>query len=432
MAEIKSLNGYAFADEKARADIAALAEGKLDKQHGAENANRLLYVGEDGSTEMLQVGGGLKIADGKIRIADEELEVATTTYTQDEVCDYEIHALLDKNGVAKATSAWRVSPWIRMSAGDTVEFHLACYSNNTSIAFCNAAYGLISGYYSAADPQYPNLYTDDMITAPEGTVYMRFCMYTENEYFTNQYVTTRVTTGTSASKKIYVPDELYGKILSATGDSITAATYSVPGNSYVEQIANKHAMEVENKAIWGAVFATGITNTDGSTVPSILDTIATMRSDADYIIISGGINDTFKINDGSMQLGEIMLYYANSHDTSTFCGAFEETLKQALLKWPGKKILFVIEHRMNVGYAADTDKLFHETVYPKMLQMLHHWGVPYVDLYHDMPSLAFITEYRDLYTYDADGDGVGDGWHPNAEGYKLFYVPRVEAGLRRI
>lgn len=218
---------------------------------------------------------------------------------------------------------------------------------------------------------------------------------------------------------------LYGKILSATGDSITATVSNRPYASYARMIAADNGMTYECKAIWGATIASGVSGSSGC----ILDTISQMRSDSDYIILSGGANDFYALADGRETLGEISSGYSGSLDTSTLCGAAESLCKAAINKWPGKKILYVITHRM----LDISEQEALQTHVSKLIQILEKWGIPYVDLWHDMPSLAYGA-LKNLYTSNGNTvyEGTGDGIHPNKDGYRLYYVPRVEAKLKSI
>ena len=183
-------------------------------------------------------------------------------------------------------------------------------------------------------------------------------------------------------------------------------------------------MTYESKAIWGATIASGIEGSSGC----ILETIPTMREDADYIILSGGANDFYALSGGREQLGAISSGYAAALDTTTFCGALESMLKQAIERWPGKKILYVITHRMlDIGHADLQNWV------SMLIEILEKWGIPYVDLWHDMPSLM-LGVLKNPYTSmgNTEYSGTGDGLHPNEEGYRLYYVPRIESRLKAI
>ena len=325
---------------------------------------------------------------------------------------------IDLSGAYASTNAWRATDYVVIDAAATVlKGRLIGYAHVASVAVYDADKKVISGLVAEMD--FGEVRGGYAI--PDGAKYVRFSFIHSTP---DQYVWI----GTAYPDKIQ--DAMQGKVITATGDSITVATSSAPGGNFVKQIADKNAMTYENKGVWGAVVPRGVV-ASGTALLSILETLDTMRADADYIVLSGGVNDFCHLYDGNEPLGEVTVGYNAELDETTYCGAFESMLKNAILRWPGKKILFVIEHKMIAPASAIGTQI--ETVYlPKTVEMLQKWGVPYVDMYHDAPPLGLIPELRDAYTWDNDGDGVGDGWHPTREGYELFYVPRVEAKLKSI
>ena len=260
------------------------------------------------------------------------------------------------------------------------------------------------------------------VVIPAEAYYMRFNYYKSDltQYYSYNVLEMR----TNALYINQLNDSLYGKKLGAVGDSITIGTYSVPGMTYVNQIANAHNMAVDNQAIWGSVFPTGKTQ-GGNPQGSIYSQIANLANDCDMVIISGGINDADYQADDTYW-GSVSGGYDATLDTTTFCGAFEGTLKAALNKFKGKPILFVFEHRMTQKYQSEYGQHFEDVQYPLMIEMLNKWGIPYVDLFHDMPSIKLTPGYIALYSFD------DQGVHPNVAGYRKFYTPRVESALEAI
>ena len=224
--------------------------------------------------------------------------------------------------------------------------------------------------------------------------------------------------------KILEKDPLAGLKITCTGNSITAATHSVPGHGYVEQIADAHGMTVDNHAIWGAIIPQGHPRAGGdiTDIGCIHDTLDSMDADADIVVMSGSINDCEYFSDASF-LGEITGDFSSDLDLTTFYGALEDMCKKALQKWAGKPIIYVIEHRMtldNTTYGQYYLKL-HEAI----VKVMNKWGISIVDLFNDCPSLNYNEGYKTKYT-------TGDGTHPNYEGYERFYVPRVYAAIKKL
>jgi lysophospholipase L1-like esterase len=329
----------------------------------------------------------------------------------------------DTNGRLQTASNLSTTGIIEVPVG-IKDIYYNAYRNITipTILFFNASMQIVGTVIATTAPVYGDTSYSGYAEIPSTAKYMEFSM---NNTIAGQIVTVRYSKVDNNVARIteLETDPLYGKKITCTGDSITAATHSYPGHSYVDQIAQAHGMTVDNKAIWGAVFAQNQVDGEGNSRGCIYDTIALMDATADIVIISGGINDAEYYADETYW-GTITDDYDDTLDTETFCGALEAICKTALQKWSGKPIIFVFEHRMtldNTTYGAH----FNDVQYPLMVEILEKWGISYVDLYHDMPSLSFNEGYKTAYT-------TGDGVHPNIAGYAKFYVPRVYSKIKEV
>lgn len=320
---------------------------------------------------------------------------------------------IDENGNRVATDSWVVTGYIPTAALDEITLEVSAYS----VPYA-AFYDRYKVFLSSATAKQQGDQTIS-VAVPSEASYVRFNFYNGVPTQSYSYVVNMMKK--NAVDMLNAADKLYGKKYAATGDSITIGTWSVPEQTYVYQIANAHNMTVNNAGIWGAVFPVGKTEGDKPR-GSIYSTIEQMDADADIVTISGGINDADYWNDETYW-GEISGGYDAELDVSTFCGAFEATLKSALAKWKGKPILFVFEHRMTQLYQSAYGQHFENVQFPLMVEMLEKWGIPYVDLFHEMPSIKLTPDYIALYSYD------DQGVHPNVQGYRKFYVPRVESRL---
>jgi len=324
---------------------------------------------------------------------------------------------IDSTGKFNSSAPWVATGYIRTDALESIMAHVHVFSTVPIVTF----YDEYKVFLTSATSQTTGV-QDYNITIPQGAYYMRLSMLKSDPV---QYYAYNINkTKENALVVNQLNDALYGKKLGAVGDSITIGTYSAPNMTYINQIANAHNMTVDNQAIWGSVFPTGKTQA-GNPQGSIYSQIDNLANDCDMVIISGGINDADYQADASYW-GEISGGYTATLDTTTFCGAFEGTLKAALDKFKGKPILFVFEHRMTQEYQSKYGQHFANVQYPRMIEMLNKWGVPYADLFHDMPSIKLIPGYIDLYSFD------DQGIHPNVAGYRKFYVPRVESALQAI
>lgn len=218
----------------------------------------------------------------------------------------------------------------------------------------------------------------------------------------------------SKSQIIDLNDEanpLRGKIISINGDSIAAGTGYQGG--YGKIIAEENGMTYENIAVGGGTVAYV-----GSNVHCISRTISSMRSDADYVILDGGGNDA----DSGVSLGTLSTGYDATLDDTTFAGAFESMLKSAITRFPNKKIGYVFIHKC--AYLFDSSVA--NSYYDIAKAACEKWGIPYCDLNTQTPSLNYISALKTAYTAN------GDGYHPNEQGYKLFYVPKITAWLKTL
>ena len=200
---------------------------------------------------------------------------------------------------------------------------------------------------------------------------------------------------------------LSGKILSVTGDSICyGASYS---GGYAGIIGEENGMTVQNLGENGRCIA------DFDNKTGIYASIADMRSDADYILLEGGTNDT-----GDVQLGTITSGYTDTLNTSTFAGAFETMLKNAINKFHGKKIGYIFIPKGNPDFDSRTTGSYYNVA----KACCEKWGVPYCDLNTLVPPIGLISTLSSTYT--------SDGVHPNELGYRTYWVPQITAWMKTL
>ena len=360
------------------------------------------------------------LSDALKRLGNVETEVIHHDYAAIET-NAVYTGFIDSTGTAQPTLSWLLSDFISVNAACTIDYTLRGSLGSNLISY----YDKDKNYIGGVEAEVSANITAENVVPPEGAFYLRYnAVKTDTvQYFT--ITKKRVDALEIEQKRREKENPLHQKIMTATGDSITATATMRPYASYARMIAAKNGMEYETKAIWGATLARGVEGSSGC----ILDTLTTMRQDADYIILSGGANDFYHLSSGAEQIGEITAGYTTALDGTTFCGAVELLCKTAIERWPGKKILYVITHRM-VDIADQTGL---QNNVAALREILEKWGIPYVDLWHDMPSLM-LPALKNTYTSmgNTEYNGTGDGLHPNEDGYKLYYVPRVEAKLRAI
>lgn len=292
-----------------------------------------------------------------------------------------------------------------------------------TILFFDADMGIVGTVIAATAPVYGDTTYSGYADIPSDAVYMEFS--TANTTGDAKIVVTVSKIDDNQKRiKILEKDPLAGLKITCTGNSITAATHSVPGHGYVEQIADAHGMTVDNHAIWGAIIPQGHprASDDVTDIGCIHDTLDDMDADADIVIMSGSINDCEYYSDANF-LGEITGDFSTELDLTTFYGALEDMCKKALQKWAGKPIIYVIEHRMTLDNT--TYGQFYLKLHKAIIEVMNKWGISFVDLFNDCPSLNYNNGYKEKYT-------TGDGTHPNYEGYEKFYVPRVYAAIKKL
>ena len=206
---------------------------------------------------------------------------------------------------------------------------------------------------------------------------------------------------------------LSGKIATFTGDSICAGAGYQGG--YARIIGLENDMIVENIGV-----------SDGTVVKwmnkfCISESVGDMRSDADYVILEGGGNDS-EWGTQYIPLGTITDGYTDPLDTTTFAGAFESMLKSAIEKYPTAKIGYIFVHKC----VSNFDSRTIESYYNVAKAACEKWGIPYCDLNTQTPPLGYIDELKKAYTLN------GDGIHPNEQGYRLFYVPKITAWMKTL
>lgn len=202
---------------------------------------------------------------------------------------------------------------------------------------------------------------------------------------------------------------LKGKIAAFTGDSLCAGAGYTGG--YAGIIGTDYEMTVQN-----------IGTSEGTIVRyqsyfCISESIANLRSDADFVMLEGGGNDAW-YGTQVIPLGTLSSGYSATLDTTTFAGAFENMLKSAIARFPNAKIGYIFPHKCIANFDSPNG------AYRNMaISALEKWGIPYCDLNISVPPLGYIDDLKSTYT-------AGDGIHPNEVGYRTFYVPKIVAFMQ--
>lgn len=202
---------------------------------------------------------------------------------------------------------------------------------------------------------------------------------------------------------------LKGKIAAFTGDSLCAGAGYTGG--YAGIIGTDYDMTVQN-----------IGTSEGTIVRyqsyfCISESISSLRSDADFVLLEGGGNDAW-YGTQVIPLGTLSSGYSATLDTTTFAGAFESMLKSTIARFPNAKIGYIFPHKCIANFDSPNG-----TYRNMAISALEKWGIPYCDLNISVPPLGYIDDLKSTYT-------AGDGIHPNELGYRTFYVPKIVAFMQ--
>ncbi len=217
---------------------------------------------------------------------------------------------------------------------------------------------------------------------------------------------------------------LFGKYISFNGDSICDGVGYRGG--YAKIISEENSMKCQNIGVRGGTIAFGISDANGELRHCISDTVDDMDENADYAIIEGGANDaTLRV-----PLGKLSEKYEDDYSQTTFYGAFEYMLKHLVTRFHGKKYGYIAVHQVTQDFRVINPA--ETSYYWAAKRCCEKWGVPFLDLNSTVPPFGFfksgtdLFELREKYTYNADG------LHPNEEGYRKYYVPKITEWLKTL
>lgn len=222
--------------------------------------------------------------------------------------------------------------------------------------------------------------------------------------------------GLNARQKSYLPqNKLSRKIAVFDGDSICNAINDAQ-DGWAGRIASKNEMPYVNYAVDGGTITAG-TMAGSNPRHWVSRSVSGYRADADYIIFEGGTNDADLI--GVNNLGSISTGFNATLDDTTFSGAVESTLKQAILKYPGKKIGFIIAHKM--GSVAQQQ--VRKTFFDRIMEICKKWGVPYLNLWETTHINPELDALRTVYYSDMQ--------HLTTAGYD-YLTPLIEDWMKHL
>ena len=236
-----------------------------------------------------------------------------------------------------------------------------------------------------------------------------------------------------------------GKKIVAIGDSIVQGTGDGAGGFLAALKTKYPTVTTVNMGIGSTTFAYNNNVPTNASYGCIFSRIDDIPSDADYIILQGGLNDFYHRDTYGVQFGEYVgnlhkypidayydgsyhqLYYGAAYGETTsqvfyqetFCGAFEMSLVKIMTRFYDKKYALLIPHDPT-GSAELAKYLDAEA------RICKKYGFPCIDLRLSagMPRIKAIA---------GDSDGASaytvDEVHPNMAGYTSQYLPALERWL---
>lgn len=320
----------------------------------------------------------------------------------------------DANGII-TLNGFAITHPIPLKGGISYTFTCARseFGNNTQIAICDEN-GKIKSYIENLP-----VTTDSKVT---------FTLNSDNYVMCNMSLNVTGRSNFKISETAvfdtdYNTEEYTGKLKNKrilyNGDSIAESRmtgFSSNGGAYPVMIADKTGGTYQNRAVGGATLAVS----NGSHI--ICNDIANMDADGDLICLEGGINDYWS----NIPLGTFnKTTFNDTPDTSTITGALESIFRQSINKWVGKPIVFIIIHKVTgTAYTRNTAGYTFEEERERIIEVCDKYSIPYVDIWGSGGLNPYIDSLNNAYM-NGGANVHPDGCHPDANGYKLYYLPRL-------
>ena len=226
-------------------------------------------------------------------------------------------------------------------------------------------------------------------------------------------------------------NKLQGKKIIWDGDSICQGG-TLNGN-WATRISMWNGAMCVNYAKGGGTVTSNVRYQDEPdkcrhSVCSTIDKMYKAHPDADYVIFEGGTNDADLL--GSLVCGERPARvgsierddFSGNYDADTFCGALETIFYKATRYWKGKKIAYIVAHKMGFRTDGYTDDCNNRRAYfAEAIKACEKWGIPYLNLWDGCPLNPQLPWFYDR-TISVEenveaGSFYSDGQHLTAVGY---------------
>lgn len=204
----------------------------------------------------------------------------------------------------------------------------------------------------------------------------------------------------------------------ADGDSIAYGA-GAGGYSYADMLRDEYGFDVTKKAVSRSTIAQNFSDEEKDITKRILNNF---NADYDYVLINGGVNDYYF----SMPLGEITNTSIEEFDTTTTCGGLETIFHYIRKVSPQTRIYFLVTHKIN-NFDSTKNKLglTYLDYYNAILKICEKYRVNVIDCHQDYALDTSDKTAKKAYTVKTSSHPDGDGIHPNLEGYKKYYMPKI-------
>ncbi len=233
-------------------------------------------------------------------------------------------------------------------------------------------------------------------------------------------------------------NKLFAKKIIWNGDSICAGNENT--GCWANRIAKNNEMAYANYAVGGGTIAEGFpvlqSGLNRHSVSKTIEKMYNEHPDADYVVFEGGTNDAdlFEDSDGPSGLGNFDAEnFSGNYDVSTFCGALESVFYRALKLWNGKKICFIVAHKMGELTRSRRKRRLY---FDKAVEICKKWGIPYIDLWEGCylnPCLPWMYNQEKTPTENREENVCYyiDGQHLTSKGYD-FTAEIIEGWLKSL
>lgn len=209
-------------------------------------------------------------------------------------------------------------------------------------------------------------------------------------------------------------EKLHGKTIAVFGDSIMYGAGS-DAKGPADLIAEKYGMELAKYCVSGSTMGVR-TDSPDYTVDEAHHIAKQVRNaisaniKPDVIVFNGGTNDI----GGNITIGEMSEVYTAPASETYFANGFETVAYLLKSNYPGIPMIYMRAH--NMSSRSYTGQISYGELGNRIAEK---WGIRTADMYKRMNTQLDAERTRYLADYT----------HPNAAGYKRFYIPGIEEVL---